>query len=63
MATNSGVPGDDAEIRFCWNCASVVYSAEKYCASCSSPVHQLSLITPVRRAFRTALSVVRPPRS
>jgi hypothetical protein len=63
MAMRSGAPGDDTEIRFCWNCASVVYSAEKYCASCSAPVHQLSFISPIRRALRTAVSVVRPSRS
>jgi len=62
MTSKSGAPGDDAEIRFCWNCASVVYSAERYCASCSAPVHQLSLISPIRRVFRMALSAARPPR-
>lgn len=59
----SGAPGEDAEIRFCWNCASVVYSAEKYCASCGESVHQLSFISPVRRIVRTAVSIVRPGRT
>jgi hypothetical protein len=59
----SGAPEDDAEFRFCWNCASVVYSAEKYCASCGEPVHQLSLISPFRRVFRTAVSIVRPSKA